>query len=114
MLSKRLVALAALLAFLSMTSGACGASESSEDDPCLIEGRVGISKIMPQNSGLPCKAIESITFVLPGKPGVYRLKGTGPEHGRTCRVYPRSELPLEIRCWRGKTHFEVRAVRRGN
>jgi len=105
-----MLAVAAIM--LALAVYACGGSaqESQASGACLTEIRGKKSRILPQNSKLSCDQITSILYTLSSVPGVYPVKSTGPERERTCKVYPKSALPVEIKCWRGKRHFTVVAV----
>ena len=94
--------------FISTACGSGGTAVSSRGISCVVDRNGGLkSRIKPHNSDLTCAQIQSILLVLPDAVGVSKLESNAPNQGRTCRVYPPSAYPLEVRCYRGKRYFEV-------
>lgn len=103
------------MAILALAIVACGenAQESRANGTCLTKIRGGSSKILPLNSGMTCNEIAQTIVLLSNAPGSYSLSDSRPDHGTlTCRVYPRSMAPQQIKCWQGKKRFKVVAIRR--
>lgn len=99
-----------ILGALSITASACGAvsmGTSANHGACVFHARKGLSRIKPENSNLKCSEIRPLLVLLPNEIGTWPLKGSDKAHDETCRIYPRSTLPLEIRCYNGHRHFEV-------
>lgn len=98
--------------FLALIATACGkqAARSAGSGACVVNhGRK--SKIEPENSGLTCAQAQSILLVLPNSVGTWPIEGENGEKRGTCRIFPHSAYPLEIRCHINMGHFEVVAVR---
>lgn len=104
-----------VVAALTLAGTACG-SQSAIDSPtlsgCVIKAHDVKSKILPQNSGFTCGNIKSIMLVLPNAVGIWPLESSTKGQGEVCRVYPKSALPLEVRCHHGARHFEVVRISR--
>jgi hypothetical protein len=107
--------LISLLALALLFSGlGCGSASSSNlaQKGCRTEVRDVESKILPRTSGLSCGTIQAILLVLPRNVGVGSIEAGNPENSQVCRLYPRSALPLEVRCRHGDKYFEVVATAR--
>jgi hypothetical protein len=87
--------------------GGRGLARASDDLGCAISVRGTKSRIRPRTSRLTCGTIKQMLAVLPGAVGTWSLEGSTPAQNWTCRVYPRSKLPLEIRCHHHSRYFEV-------
>jgi hypothetical protein len=103
------------VAGLALAATACG-SQSAPDPPmsvgCVIKAHGVKSKILTQNSGFTCEDIRSILLLLPNAVGIWPLESSAKGQGEVCKIYPKSALPLEVRCHHGKRHFEVVAISR--
>lgn len=94
---------------------ACGSGKtgtSSADQSCVVEMHGAPARIRLHNSGLTCARVKTILFLLPNAVGISPIKASIPSEDRVCRIYPRSALPLEVRCYQGTRYFEVVAVPR--
>lgn len=105
-LSSSILVVACLIMAGSSACGSQAVSRSGEVDPCLIKSRGSVSRIQPQNSGLSCAAIRSILKILPNATGVWPLHNGKGEVAWVCRVFPKTALPQEVRCHKGRRHFE--------
>jgi hypothetical protein len=105
--------LISLLALTLLFSGiGCGSASSSDlaQKGCRTGIRGVKSKIHPRTSGLSCGTIQAILLVLPRNVGIGPVKAGNPKNSQVCRVYPRSALPLEVRCHHGRKYFDVVAT----
>jgi hypothetical protein len=104
--------LISLVLLVSVFGGvACGSgTATSSINPCLVHAHGRESKIKPHNSGRTCAEAKVVISLLPNEVGTWPVQSNTPGQSQICRIYPKSALPLEIRCYNHKKYFEVSAI----
>jgi hypothetical protein len=96
--------------FYIIDTGTNPGTAGSEGQPCVTEIRHTKSRIKPRDSRYTCAQIKSILLVLPNAVGTWPLEGSSSNRELVCHVYPRTSLPLEVRCQEGSREFEIVSI----
>lgn len=106
----------AAVGLLAVGASACGSrasqvkAHSEGETACVVVSHGHKSRILSQNSGLPCSSIASILKVLSSGAGVSPLRNENGELSWVCRVFPKSALPREVWCHEEGRHFEIQRI----